>query len=439
MRPALSLPAAIRAPPDILPAGRNCEGFTRKQAVINHNKNQIMKIFRLFAGFTLICSALLPMAQAIVPVPDGCYPNFTTAEGCKALQSLTTGLGNTALGAYSLFSTSTGNFNTAVGAGALDLNTGDSNTAVGAAALLLNTGTENTATGVDALVFNEDGAQDTADGAFALFSNINGEGNSAFGWHALYSNLHGQKNTAVGFNALANNTGAFNTAIGWNALVDNTGDGNTAVGDLAGSDLTTGNDNLDVGNPGVAGESSTVRIGNSFIHSRTFIGAVRGVTTGNNNAVPVMIDTDGQLGTISSSARFKKDIKSMDKTSETILALKPVTFHYKTDQTNRPEFGLIAEEVAQVNPDLVVHDQNGQIYTVRYEAVNAMLLNEFLKEHKKVSDQQQLILQLQSTVAKQETNAVRQQKQIDALSAGLQKVSTQLELSKPATKTVSSQ
>src|ERR1051325_2008347 len=394
MRPALSLPAAIRAPPDILPAGETAKGLLANKQSLITTRTKIMKIFRVFAGFTLICSALLPMVQAIVPVPDGCYPNFTTAEGCKALQSLTTGLGNTALGAYSLFSTSIGNFNTAVGAGALDLNTGDSNTAVGAAALLLNTGTENTATGVDALVFNEDGAQDTADGAFALFSNINGEGNSAFGWHALYSNLHGQKNTAVGFNALANSTGAFNTAIGWNALVDNTGDGNTAVGDLAGSDLTTGNDNLDVGNPGVAGESSTVRIGNSFIHSRTFIGAVRGVTTGNNNAVPVMIDTDGQLGTISSSARFKKDIKSMDKTSETILALKPVTFHYKTDQTNRPEFGLIAEEVAQVNPDLVVHDQNGEIYTVRYEAVNAMLLNEFLKEHKKVSDQQALILQL---------------------------------------------
>jgi uncharacterized coiled-coil protein SlyX len=398
-----------------------------------------MKIFRLFAASTLTWFALSPMAQAIVPAPDGCYPNFTTAEGCKALQSLTTGLGNTALGAYSLFSTSTGSFNTAVGAGALDLNIGDSNTAVGAAALLLNTGTENTATGVDALVFNEDGTHNTANGAFAMFSNTNGEGNSAFGWHALYSNLHGQKNTAVGFNALANSTGAFNTAIGWNALVDNTGDGNTAIGVVAGSDLTTGHDNLDIDNPGVAGESSTVRIGNSFVHTRTFIGAVRGVTTGNNNAVPVMIDTDGQLGTISSSARFKKDIKSMDKTSETILALKPVTFHYKTDQTNRPEFGLIAEEVAQVNPDLVVHDQNGQIYTVRYEAVNAMLLNEFLKEHKKVSDQQQLILQLQSTVAKQETNAVRQQKQIDALSAGLQKVSTQLELSKPATKTVFSQ
>ena len=398
-----------------------------------------MKIFRLFAASTLTWFALSPMAQAIVPAPDGCYPNFTTAEGCKALQSLTTGLGNTALGAYSLFSTSTGSFNTAVGAGALDLNIGDSNTAVGAAALLLNTGTENTATGVDALVFNEDGTHNTANGAFAMFSNTNGEGNSAFGWHALYSNLHGQKNTAVGFNALANSTGAFNTAIGWNALVDNTGDGNTAIGVVAGSDLTTGHDNLDIDNPGVAGESSTVRIGNSFVHTRTFIGAVRGVTTGNNNAVPVMIDTDGQLGTISSSARFKKDIKSMDKTSETILALKPVTFHYKTDQTNRPEFGLIAEEVAQVNPDLVVRDQNGQIYTVRYEAVNAMLLNEFLKEHKKVSDQQALILQLQSTVAKQETNAVRQQKQIDALSAGLQKVSTQLELSKPATKTVFSQ
>jgi hypothetical protein len=146
-------------------------------------------------------------------------------------------------------------------------------------------------------------------------------------------NVHGEDNTAVGFNSLPSNTAGFNTAVGVNALVDNTtGDSNTAIGAFAGSELTTGHDNLDLDNPGVAGESNTVRIGNSFVHNRTFIGAVRGVTAGNNNAVPVFIDSAGQLGTISSSARFKKDITAMAKASEAILALKPVTFHYKSDK-----------------------------------------------------------------------------------------------------------
>ena len=359
---------------------------------------------------------LIPQTRAVVPPPDGAYPNFTTAEGQNALQSLTTGAANTALGAYSMFTTTTTSFNTAVGAGALDLNTGDSNTAVGVAALLLNTGTENTAIGAAALELNEGGAHNTASGVTALFSNIDGEGNSAFGWHTLAMNQHGQMNTAVGFNALASNTVGFNTAVGWNALVDNTtGDSNTAIGALAGSELTTGHDNLDLDNPGVAGDSNTVRIGNSFVHNRTFIGAVRGVTTGNNNTVPVIIDSNGQLGTISSSARFKKDITAMAKASEAVLALKPVTFHYKSDKTNRPEFGLIAEEVAKVNPDLVVRDDKGQIYTVRYEAVNAMLLNEFLKARRQID---------------------AQQKQIETLTAGLQKVSAQVELNKTAPQTV---
>jgi hypothetical protein len=323
-----------------------------------------------------------------------------------------------------LFSVTTGNFNTAVGAGSLDLNQADSNTATGAAALLFNTaGTENTAVGTAALEFNQTGSYNTANGAFTLFSNTDGEGNCAFGWNTLALNVHGQLNTAVGFNALSSSTAGFNTAVGWNALVDNTtGDSNTAIGILAGSALTTGHDNLDIASSGVAGESSTVRIGNSFVHSRTFIGAVRGVTTGNNNTVPVIIDSAGQLGTISSSARFKKDVKAMAKASEAILALKPVTFHYKSDKTNRPEFGLIAEEVAEVNPDLVVRDENGQIYTVRYEAVNAMLLNEFLKEHQAFVQEHRTVEELK--------------KQVAALTAGLQKVSEQLELNKPAPQTV---
>jgi uncharacterized coiled-coil protein SlyX len=192
------------------------------------------------------------------------------------------------------------------------------------------------------------------------------------------------------------------------------------------------------------GESGIIRIGQLGSQTRTFIAGIRGVTTGNMNAIPVLIDSVGQLGTVSSSKRFKKEIKPMNSTSEAILALKPVTFHYKSDNTNTPQFGLIAEEVAAANPDLVVSDEKGDIYSVRYEAVNAMLLNEFLKEHRKVQEQgatiallkstdakqQAIITQLKSTDAKQEATIAQQQKQIEALVAGLQKISAQIEPTK---------
>ena len=216
--------------------------------------------------------------------------------------------------------------------------------------------------------------------------------------------------------------GGGNTAIGSTALHFNTiGSGNIGLGNNAGANVTTASDVTCIGAVG------------ANVTNSCFIGHIRGVTTVNNNATPVLIDSDGQLGTASSSRRFKKEIKSMNKASEAILALKPVTFHYKSDNTNRPEFGLIAEEVAEVNPDLVVRDNNGDIYTVRYDAVNAMLLNEFLKEHRKVED---LKKDFQATVAQQrkdsEATAARQQRQIEALTAGLQKVSAQIEASKPA-------
>src|SRR4030095_6004868 len=190
----------------------------------------------------------------------------------------------------------------------------------------------------------------------------------------------------------------------------------------AGFNLTTGSDNIDIGALGATDEAETIRIGRPGIQKPTFIAGIRGVTTGVANAVPVLIDSAGQLGTMSSSLRFKKEIKPMDRASEVIITLKPVTFHYKSDKTDTPQFGLIAEEVAKVNPDLVVRDKNGEIHTVRYEAVNAMLLNEFLKEHRVVQEQGATI--------------ERQQKQIEALTAGLQKVNAQLEVSKPAPQTV---
>jgi hypothetical protein len=382
--------------------------------------------------FALVCFAISPMAQAVVPPPDGGYPNFTTAEGTKALQSLTTGAANTAVGWFSLFSNTDGSFSTATGAGSLLFNNGDENTAFGAAtllfnsdglgntaigagALLNNTSDFNTAVGLNALSSNTTGSSNTAIGDGALFRNSTGNFNTATGDGALASNTTGSQNTATGRSTLANETtGVNNTAVGGGALgASTTGNSNTALGVNAGSNVTTASNVICIGS-GVGGANVT---------TSCFIGNIRGIATVNNDAVPVLIDSAGQLGVVSSSRRFKKEIQPMDKASEPILALKPVTFHYKRDKTNRPEFGLIAEEVAEVNPDLVVRDEKGEIYTVRYEAVNAMLLNEFLKEHRKNEEQ--------------EATIERQQKQIDALTEGLQKVNTQLEASKPAPQVVS--
>ena len=316
--------------------------------------------------------------------------------------------------------------------------TGGDNTATGYQALLSNTsGAGNTAYGLQTLLNNSTGNFNTATGGFALQSNTTGDINVATGQQALYNNMTGNENVAVGASALFNNTaGNDNIAIGFGALLNNTGSGNVAVGTLAGANLTTGNSNIVIGNllGGVAGEANTMRIGLSQF--RTFISGIRGVTTGNANAIPVMIDSDGQLGTMSSSRRFKHEIKPMDTASQAILSLKPVTFHYKSDNTNTPQFGLIAEEVAEVNPDLVVRDQEGEIYTVRYDAVNAMLLNEFLKEHSTVQEMKSTLAKQEAMMAEQrkefESKLAQQQKQIEALTAGLQKVSAQLAAASPS-------
>jgi hypothetical protein len=431
----------------------------------------------LVIPLVLACFAFLPRAQAqavtpdVSPAPDGAYTGFNTAEGLNALLGLTSGTWNTALGANTLRLDTSGSFNTAVGAQALLSNNGNSNTAVGVNALVSNTsGTFNTAVGQAALASNTIGDASTAIGFRALYSNTTGVANTAIGNLALLANTSGELNTATGFGALGSNmtgkqntahgtqalvsntTGNFNTAIGYLALWRNrigiantvvgdhalefntTGSGNIALGVEAGQQLDTGSNNIDIGNFGSFGDSSTIRIGS--VQTRAFIAGIRGKTTGMANAVPVLIDSAGQLGTASSSRRFKKEIKPMDQTSEAILGLKPVTFHYKSDSTCTPQFGLIAEEVAQVNPDLVVRDENGEIYTVRYDAVNAMLLNEFLKEHRTVQEQDATIAQLkkdfQATIA-------QQQKQIEALTAGLQKVSAQIEVSKPAPQVVNNQ
>jgi hypothetical protein len=340
----------------------------------------------LLVVFTLANFAVSPAVLAVTPAPDGGYAGGTTAEGQDALFSLTSGTYNTAVGFLSLELNTTNRLNTAIGAGALLANTADQNTAIGAGALLSNTtGGLNTGVGSFALFSNIVGAANTADGAGALQSNTEGNGNTAIGTDALSSDDPGGINTAVGQTALANNT---------------TGSGNTAIGAGAGSNQTTGSDNVYIGAglPGVAGESGTCYIGSIF--SQT-----------SSAGVAVFINSSGKLGTTTSSKRFKEEIKPMDKASEALLALKPVTFHYKKeiDPAGISQFGLVAEEVEKVNPDLVVRDKEGKPYSVRYDQVNAMLLNEFLREHRKVE---------------------QMQKQIEALTAGLQKVSVQLEANK---------
>ena len=375
----------------------------------------------------LAAFALSPTAQAVLPPPDGGYPGNNTAEGDDALFSLTTGTDNTALGFNALYSNTTGDSNTATGSLALLSNTtGIRNTASGFVALANNTtGGRNTATGRGALANNTTGSFNTADGHNALFSNSTGIQNTATGSFALIFSTTGNDNTADGYFALWNNTtGNSNTASGFNALRENTtGNSNIGLGNFAGSNLTTGDNNIDIGNVGVADESNTIRIGTVGIQTNTYAAGVFGTTVA--KGLVVKVDSTGHLGTVGSSARFKTEIKPMDKASEKILALKPVTFRYKKelDPEGTAQFGLVAEDVEKVNPDLVVRDADGKVYSVRYEAVNAMLLNEFLKEHRTVQELKKEMAMLTATVKEQASQ--------------IQKVSAQLELSRSPQQLVS--
>src|SRR5213595_2908865 len=290
----------------------------------------------------------------------------------------------------------------------------------------------------------------TAEGAFALQNLTTGVHNTADGFGALFSTTSGSHNTADGDIALASNTqGDFNTATGAHVLVRNTtGNLNIALGFFDGQNLTTGDNNIDSSNGGVDAESNTIRIGNEVAftdlegvmhpaHTETFIAGISGTTI--PSGVGVVVDTNGQLGiAATSSQRFKDLIKPMDKASEAILALKPVTFHYKKDIDPKgiPQFGLVAEEVEKVNPALVTRDTKGEIYTVRYEAVNAMLLNEFLKEHRTVQEQEATISELKSTVAQQQEGMKVFAATLKEQDSKIQKVTDQLEVSKPATAVV---
>jgi trimeric autotransporter adhesin len=459
---------AVSPPPDGgYPGGTTAEGENALLSLTTGQFNTAAGWLSLFANTTGNFNTAVGAGTLFSNNADG-----NTAVGAGALALNTTGKGNTANGATALLFNTAGSGNTAVGAQALQSNAppggqlGDSslNTAVGVNALSSNTtGGGNTAVGAGA------GQTDFGFIPAALGSNTCGRGNTAVGAGgesaALGSNTTGNFNTAVGGTSHyplddaalgGNTTGSENTVFGAGALNRNTtGSGNIAVGVRAGRLLNTGNNNIYIGNDG-AEESATIRIGTDNIPippepepcetptgtptptptgtptptptpvptvpTRTFIAGIRGTTTGITDAINVVIDSHGQLGTMSSSVRFKKEIKPMDKASEAILALKPVTFHYKSDKTDTPQFGLIAEDVAQVNPDLVVRNKDGEIYTVRYDQVNAMLLNEFLKEHRTVQEQQNEIDVLRAELKEQR--------------ALIQKVNDKVELAKPVPQTV---
>ncbi len=393
-----------------------------------------------FIPLVLACFGLAPTVQALGPDTEGAIPGSNNGEGIGVLVSRTTGVWNTGTGFEALNHLTAGNQNTATGLRALFSDTtGGFNTATGVFSLFANTsGFFNSATGAYSLANNISGDYNTATGYSALYRNT-GSFNTATGFAALYKNTTGLSNTANGFQALNRNiTGFNNTANGVNALLFNTGDNNTATGAGALSNNTTGSQNTALGQgagSGVTAANNVICIGADGANASNscYIGNIFGQTSSGGTAV--FINSDGKLGTTTSSRRFKEEIKPMERASEALFALKPVTFRYKKgiDPQGIPQFGLVAEDVEAVNPDLVVRDKEGEVNTVRYEAVNAMLLNEFLKEHRKVEE---LKKDFQTTVA-------QHQKEIQALTALLkeqaaqiQKVSARLEVNKPTPEVV---
>jgi len=377
--------------------------------------------------------------------------NQNTATGLRALASDVNGGYNTGTGVLSLFSNTSGFFNSATGAYSLANNTiGLRNTAAGYAALYRNAdGTDNTAAGFAALYHNTTAAFNCAFGEFALFNNLKawtnnafgvealfnnltGETNNAFGTGALFANTEGESNNAFGHDALeSTETGVWNNAFGFQALDSNvSGSFNTAIGDSAGFDVT-GDGNVCIGE-GVFGETG--------VDDSTYIRNI------NTTAQPIVVGVDGvtvdlttgRLGHGVSSQRYKEQIKPMDKASELLFSLKPVTYRYKKeiDPKQTLDFGLIAEEVAKVSPELAIRDAKGQVSNVRYNAINAMLLNEFLKEHQQVVEQQATIAELKSTVAQQQKGMDVLTAQLKEQATQIQKVSAQIEMSRPVPKVV---
>ena len=421
--------------------------MTPQKLLINHSSSLLRRgwvLTLLAVGSFAFCQQL--QSATDTPDPGGTLPVSNTADGLNALKSITTGIHNAAFGFDALLSNSDANFNTAIGSATLLLNDGAQNTAVGTGALLSNTiGSPNTAVGTFAMFFNVDGAANTAVGDEALEFNVSavtnaavgqfalqnndssGNGTAAFntavGGFALKANVDGTRNTAVGAGAMENAPGGDdNTAVGEIALLNIAGSNNVAVGSGAGNGLGTSVNNcIAIGAPG-AGPFAT-------FSNTCFIGSIFGEPVSDpGTQTAVFVDQFNVVGIFNSSRKYKHDIQPMDKASEELYRLKPVTFKFNSDWKGTKQYGLIAEEVAEVDPQLVVH-KDGELVTVRYEQVNSMLLNEFLKEHQKVQA-------LENTVAQQQKGMEVLTAQLKEQAAQIQKVSAQAEMAKPATKVV---
>jgi len=384
-------------------------------------------IFVLLVSTTILLGVLLPMsALAQVNTATGAYALFhnttgfnNTADGYGALDYNTTGSNNAAVGAYTLFYNTAGGLNSALGAYALFSNTsGGYNTAQGYEALYSNTiGGYNTAAGAQVLRYNTSGSYNAATGTFALFYNTTGYYNAADGYAALYSNTTGGNNSAVGALALYfNTTGSYNTASGLDALLQNTtGSNNVGLGYGAGQNITTGNNNIAIGNSGASSDNGVIRIGTAGTQGATYIAGINGATA--SQGVPVYIDANGQLGTLTSSRRFKYDIKDLGATSDKLMGLRPRIFRYKeeaSDGSHPIQYGLIAEEVAQVYPEMVQYDREGKPFTVYYQQLTPMMLNELQKAHRHMLAQDRKIDSLESKLGSmpqakgdQEVNALK--------------------------------
>jgi hypothetical protein len=366
-----------------------------------------------------------PTAGSNTAIGSGALASNTTgvgntASGGGALRGNTTGIDNTGIGFEALLFNTTGNDNTAIGQGALFGNvTGSYNTAIGQFALTNNNGGANTATGYQALQENTTGSANTSTGFFALQNNTTGNNNTAIGAAALGSNTTGIENTALGNSALAtNSSGQNNTASGATALLSNTtgienaafgygalynniaGNNNIAIGYAAATNVSgTNSNNIHIGSSGSAGDSNTIRIGTPGTQTSFYAAGISGI---NVSGVAVMVDSNGQLGTVSSSRRFKEDIEDMGVASRDLMRLRPVTFRYKrpfADGSRPIQYGLIAEEVAAVYPDLVAHSADGQIETVKYQVLDSMLLNELQNEHQQIEQQAETIRVLAARLA----------------------------------------
>jgi hypothetical protein len=359
--------------------------------------------------------------------------NYNTGVGFVVLYQNASGFYNTASGAGALEQNTTGNDNTAIGFGALSSNilgnnytysTGSFNTASGAQSLYLDTtGSDNTASGYEALYSNTSGSNNTASGVIALSHNTTGEYNTASGYGALYSNINGVSNTASGYQTLyANTTGIDNTAAGVHALANNTsGSSNIAEGWHAGYNLTTGSNNIDIGSPGAAGDNNTIKIGVQGTQTATFIAGIYDHSRSGN---AVVVTSTGELGVLASSERFKTAIAPMESNTAKLGQLRPVTFKLKSDATGTRQYGLIAEEVAKVYPELVVRDEKGRIDGVRYDELAPMLLNEVQKQAAEIRE---LIRQQKQFVAQAEQLRLVQQ-QLGELHAALAKLQSKDEL-----------